>query len=423
MTECLWRQIFINTVKCFCPSGEVRTATSFDRESIDVYEFLVEASDRGARSMSSTATIVLNVLDANEAPRFVKTRYVFNVLEDASLRSFVGHLEAYDADQPPSNRFVYRLQDPSTKHGDAFGLNPPGSGNVSVSRALDRESKDRYQLVATVEDPERPGLRDTAEITIVVEDANDNAPQIKFPTSGNDTVFVAKNVSIGRLVASVVAVDADIGNNAELTFGLSKQDLIDGKEVFSIDSKTGNIFVNSDLQQYDRDAFDLLITIKDGGLEPRTSQAVLHVQVRAHPWPDVPVNFDDRDNRTLLSGTQYLLIVGTIVGVLAFIVIVVLLIVCCTCGCRRPKRVLKTSKPTERTLIGSQILKVDDDVSHTAADAQKDYGFNGLLLNDEVPASPYVVLNRIVSDEPQSVSGHLDIYILYGIFSVVESEG
>jgi hypothetical protein len=63
-------------------TGRVTTRTKLDREVIPEYEIKVVARDQGNPPLSSTATIVLRVLDANDnSPEFYPQQYLVAVSE------------------------------------------------------------------------------------------------------------------------------------------------------------------------------------------------------------------------------------------------------------------------------------------------------------------------------------------------------
>lgn len=331
--------------------------------------------------------------------------------EDIPPGSAIGQLVAEDLDLEPNNRHSFHYQDDeNTFHVDH------DSGTVFLKRALDREAKHEYLLTVTVKDVEEPKFEDTAKVKVNVDDVNDNSPVIVFPSGDDNTVFVPKTAHVGHLVAKVVARDADQGENARLTYALDAPDVQRStKELFSIDCKLGNVVVNSNLSDHDQESIDLQIIVHDGGTPPLTSSATLRVSIRT-PGGELqpPGGF-----RVLLANQFLLIVVGGVLAGLVVLILLVIVICCCCCAggrCRR-KRPLARSRPLESGLLGSQVLRVDDNISRRsvpAGDANKDYGFShtgGGILQDEeenggLPRIPsYGTLHRLMSsEEPKSVS-------------------
>ena len=61
-------------------------------------------------------------------------------------------------------------------------------------------------------------------------DANDNTPTF---STGTYTAVVPENVPVGFQVTQVTAVDADVGDNAGITYSLQREGNIKGKERFN----------------------------------------------------------------------------------------------------------------------------------------------------------------------------------------------
>ena len=80
------------------------------------------------------------------------------------------------------------------------------TGTIRVNQSLDRETKSFYQLKIIAADKGLPPLNSTAELSITVDDINDNPP--KFNQSLYTTT-ISENVPEGTIILTVVAEDAD----------------------------------------------------------------------------------------------------------------------------------------------------------------------------------------------------------------------
>lgn len=107
------------------------------------------------------------------------------------------------------------------------------TGELS-SRPLDRERQDRYFLVITAQDRGSPPLRGVCNISVTVEDQNDNDPRFAQPRY---TATVPENVPMDTKVLTVLATDADVGINAQLSYSLTNE----RQWLFRIDNQTGVI--------------------------------------------------------------------------------------------------------------------------------------------------------------------------------------
>lgn len=73
---------------------------------------------------------------------------------------------------------------------------------------LDRETVAEYRLSAHVQDRETPGWDCTCQLTVWINDVNDNPPT--FP-SKNYTAAVPEDYPVGSFVTILHAVDKDAG--------------------------------------------------------------------------------------------------------------------------------------------------------------------------------------------------------------------
>jgi len=91
-------------------TGVVRAAVSLDREGQADYDCLVIAADAGRPSLSSSAHLLLRVLDVDDQLAAYQQRfYEFHVAENLPAGSVVGRVTALDADDQPFNHVVYFL--------------------------------------------------------------------------------------------------------------------------------------------------------------------------------------------------------------------------------------------------------------------------------------------------------------------------
>ncbi|XP_077389677.1 cadherin-24 [Festucalex cinctus] len=109
------------------------------------------------------------------------------------------------------------------------------TGNIHVTKSLDREEKDQYRLTATATDRlTGRALEPSSQFIIRVQDINDNPPV--FPAEPY-VATVPEMANIGTSIIQVTARDADdptYGNSAQLVYAIA-----DGNDYFSVDPQTG----------------------------------------------------------------------------------------------------------------------------------------------------------------------------------------
>lgn len=102
-------------------SGTIRTTKPLDFEERQVHSLIVYASDRGNPSLSSEATVTVNIVDVNEnmhAPQFSDFVLTGKVKENQAVGSFVMQVNATDQDPPGGDSNV----EYSIRGGDGIGI-------------------------------------------------------------------------------------------------------------------------------------------------------------------------------------------------------------------------------------------------------------------------------------------------------------
>lgn len=247
-------------------SGRISSKISFDYETLPRdYAFLVTVKDSGATVRSATATLRLNVVDVNdEMPRFDRLAYYFTVVEDQPAGTSIGRLSATDLDGSRQfNRVVYDVRrtagSGNGNDGDAFEVDRK-TGEVRTVRRLDREQRAVYvfSVVASNDDVitatggddvinDDSTAADVADVTVYVDDVNDNRPVFVFPGQRRGrSVDLSDSVArtVGGLVCRLEATDADISVNADIEYNIASGN---DDNAFDIDQQTGVITVGSGL--------------------------------------------------------------------------------------------------------------------------------------------------------------------------------
>ncbi len=142
----------------------------------------------------------------NSAPEFGEDKYAFTVSEDASVGSAVGTVSASDPDA--GDLLAYAIA--SGNEGGVFSMavNTGGGITITVSKALDYETKRRYAFTVQVVDSGGGGT-DTAKVSVEVTNVSDvcsapGATAVTYPSTTNtalagdcDVLLVAKDTLRG----------------------------------------------------------------------------------------------------------------------------------------------------------------------------------------------------------------------------------
>ena len=204
----------LNVFGIFPSDGFLYTKTALDHEVRDYYDLQVVAIDNGIPAMSTTVSVTIRILDVNDnGPAFDEASYTFHVTENRPPHSIVGFVTASDSDT--SDTLRYELED---KTGSF--IVSESSGEVITRVALNRESRETYHLTVHVSDQGEPPNTATVEVTVTVDDVNDNSPV--FDRKGHYRVDVDENQPEGTLVTQVSARDKDKGHNGTVSYYFSQ---------------------------------------------------------------------------------------------------------------------------------------------------------------------------------------------------------
>ncbi|VDM79530.1 unnamed protein product [Strongylus vulgaris] len=205
--------------------------------------------------------------------------YRLHVSEDTKVGTVLLKLSATDDDGGDNAKVGYRL---AGGEGDHIKVDEK-TGELTLIRPLDREANSVLRHAVIAFDHGAPSQISAVNLTIEVDDVNDNAPFCIEPitTVSNyiSMFFIAQlresclQVRIpedypdGALVGCVAATDPDVGPNARLRFSLDPEE--NGlAPPFKIDHRTGCVFIHSPHQPLDfqrRSSYNLTIDVADNG--------------------------------------------------------------------------------------------------------------------------------------------------------------
>ncbi|KAK6741188.1 hypothetical protein RB195_009193 [Necator americanus] len=224
-------------------------------------EIEITASDEGSPRKTSKKAVKILIKDVNNhAPQFQEHWYRIHVSEDTKVGSVLLKLTATDDDGGDNAKVGYRLaggQDDHVKVDEK-------TGKLTLARPLDREANNVLRHAVIAFDHGAPSQISAVNLTIEVDDVNDNAPFCVEPIT---TVRIPEDYPDGALVGCVAASDADIGANARLRFSLEPEE--NGlAPPFKIDHRTGCVFIHSPHQPLDfqrRPLYNMTIDVADNG--------------------------------------------------------------------------------------------------------------------------------------------------------------
>ncbi|OQR66385.1 protein dachsous-like [Tropilaelaps mercedesae] len=262
-------------------SGEMFTKTRLDREKRSSYECVVEARDQGPTPQSSRVSVRVRVLDKNDnAPQFVDGQDTeLSVREEQPAGSEVAQVRATDVDEGANAELVYEIEATAAPTDGAQLFSVNADGLIRTKSVLDHEQQDVYTLCIVAKDMGSPSLEAKLNITIKVQDLNDNQPSF---FSSTISFTIQEGLPPGREVGIVEAIDQDKGQNGLITYTI-----ISGNpfNTFSIDRSTGVLYTNVEID-YERTAdFALQVSANDNSVVDSRG-SVINVNVRVEDVND-----------------------------------------------------------------------------------------------------------------------------------------
>ncbi|NXV50837.1 PCDGK protein, partial [Uria aalge] len=309
-------------------TGELRVKGQLDYEETKLYEIYLQAKDKGAVPGVAHCKVLVEVVDVNDnAPEVTVTSVYSPVPEDAAPGTVVALLSVTDLDSHDNGLILVQVSDvndnapkSSQNSYDIYVLenNVPGipilnvsatdpdlgrnallsytllqgdrtvghifsinqeNGTLYLLTSLDHEDQVEFSMMVQVQDGGSPPLATNVSVSVFVTDLNDNAPTVLYPhpnTTATYTDVVAPGSPAGHMVTKVVAVDADAGYNAWISYTLLQAT---DPSLFSVGLHSGEIFTARQLREDDIPQHTLVILLKDHGEPVLSSSATVSISV------------------------------------------------------------------------------------------------------------------------------------------------
>ncbi|XP_032192343.1 protocadherin beta-4 [Mustela erminea] len=256
------------------------TESPLDRESQAEYNITITVTDLGTPRLKTQHNLTVTVSDVNDnAPTFSQTTYTLRVRENNSPALHIGSVSATDRDSGANAQVTYSLlppHDPQLPLGSLVSINAD-NGQLFALRSLDFEALQAFEFRVGAADRGSPALSSQALVRVLVADANDNAPFVLYPLQNGSapcTELVPRAAEAGYLVAKVVAVDGDSGQNAWLSYQLLKAT---EPGLFGVWAHNGEVRTARPLSERDAVKHRLLVLVRDHGEPPLSASVTLHV--------------------------------------------------------------------------------------------------------------------------------------------------
>ncbi|XP_075975934.1 cadherin 89D isoform X3 [Anticarsia gemmatalis] len=258
-------------------SGVITVIDELTKYNRPMYDFEAVAMQENA-NLTITTNATVHIVDVNDERgvllKGAHSPLVFNVKENVAGAT-IGQIFHVNMSSLPINstgniRFIIANQQDVT---DDIAIGQDGT--IYAKEPLDREKRDTYRMTVIAEFTK--GMISGAgiyQVTINVDDDNDNPPIFEQPMyEGFITENAAKDTEV-KMTNKIIAKDADLGPNAVFTYTLFG----DGRDMFHVHESTGVVtFIGNKLDREEKSSYILKIVARDrGGL---SSEAKLTITV------------------------------------------------------------------------------------------------------------------------------------------------
>ncbi|KAG8439044.1 hypothetical protein GDO86_005297 [Hymenochirus boettgeri] len=269
---------------------KIVTTSSLDREKDSYYNITIEATDHGSPPLSLRKSIRLDISDNNnqEPPIYSIQALDKDTGENAKLKQLIMVLHHYETDR-------------------------------------------EFQIQVIAKDHGSPSLNSSTILRICIIDQNDNLPIILYPSPDADAggsagyEMVSFSSDQGSLVTKVIAVDADSGHNAWLSYYFSQDS---DTSHFIIDQYTGEVRTARVFQEKDVLRHRVVVIVKDNGTPPLTASVTVNLVV-ADNFQNVPPELTHQTRKLDPQSNMHIyLVIAVAVISFLFLLTVILVIIC-----------------------------------------------------------------------------------------------
>ncbi|KAG9490971.1 hypothetical protein GDO78_006353, partial [Eleutherodactylus coqui] len=308
---------------------KIVTKNSLDREKASSYNITIQASDKGFPELTAQKVLKLHISDINDnAPVFEKLLYTTFIAENNSPGASIFSIQAIDLDSEDNAKITYSL---ITKSKDEVPLSSyismnPVTGVIYAQRSFDYEKHKEFNIQITARDNGSPSLNSSTTLRISIVDQNDNSPMILYPSQDIDTSafeMVPLITEQGSLVSKVVAVDADSGHNAWLSYFLQSSE----PSLFTIDQHTGEIRTSRVFQERDIIKHGIVVLVKDNGTPSRSASVTINMVIADHFHQVLPEMSNQSNKEESQSNLQFYLVIALALISFLFMLTVIIAVV------------------------------------------------------------------------------------------------
>ncbi|XP_040297456.1 protocadherin gamma-B1-like isoform X7 [Bufo bufo] len=307
---------------------KIITKGNLDRERISSYNITIQASDKGYPEKTSRKVISLHISDINDnAPVFEKSIYTAFILENNTPGASIFYIQARDTDTEENAKITYLIMNRTKEDPLSFYISMnPVTGVIYAQWSFDYEKHKEFNIHIIAKDNGSPSLNGSTTLRICIVDQNDNSPFILYPSPDIDSStfeMVPWTSEQGSLVSKVVAVDADSGHNAWLSYFLPSSE----PSLFTIDQHTGEIRTSRPFQERDIMKHEIVVLVKDNGIPSRSASVTINMVIADDFHQVLPELSSQSNKEESQSNLQFYLVIALALISFLFMLTVIIAVI------------------------------------------------------------------------------------------------
>ncbi|XP_061743404.1 protocadherin-17-like isoform X1 [Nerophis ophidion] len=271
-------------------SGLLYTKQRIDRETLCKRNPKCQLSMEVFANDKEICMIKIDIQDINDnSPSFPSDQIDIDISENAVPGTRFPLTSAHDPDAGENGLKTYQI---TRDDYNLFSLEVKSRGDgtkfpeLIIQRPLDREERNHHTLILSATDGGEYSRSGTMQINVKVIDSNDNSPVFDQPSY---VVEIPENSPPGKVLIDLNATDPDEGNNGQVVYSFSGYAPERIRELFSIDSRTGVIKIQGEIDYEESPVIEIDVQAKDLGPNPIPGHCKVTVKVldRNDNWPSI----------------------------------------------------------------------------------------------------------------------------------------
>ncbi|GAB1603892.1 protocadherin beta-13 isoform X1 [Argonauta hians] len=257
-------------------TGEIFLKKDAPLKKKHVYNLYVKAEDGGTPPKSTTASVIVNVINPKNSAPTIDVNFFsdpvngkINIPEDISVGSFIAYIKVTDENKGEDGEVSCKIDH------HFFQLHSLGNMKYKmvIQNPVDREKQSKINLKLSCEDKGDPPLKTIEKFSVQVTDVNDVHPQFSKDLF---KFLIYENESPNFPVGFIIVTDPDLGPGGQLTYSIIKKNKV------SLPFEISNLGFISATESLDREKcseYKFKVLVKDNGSPSLNSTADVTVEV------------------------------------------------------------------------------------------------------------------------------------------------